>query len=113
MFCKPVADSNGKRIQTSFTSPLIRMKDQIEMKTNLQVMATAAQVFGAAAYDVIDQDEFLRDFFLKNNFTPELILEEKEVEANREQKQQQNIRLAQAGVKETRPNPGNVSLSNL
>lgn len=113
MFCKPVADSNGKRIQTSFTSPLIRMKDQIEMKTNLQVMATAAQVFGTAAYDVIDQDEFLRDFFLKNNFTPELILEEKEVEANREQKQQQNIRLAQAGVKETRPNPGNVSLSNL
>lgn len=110
MYCQPVTDNKGKKIQTAFSSPLIRLKDQIEMKSNLQVMATAAQIFGQAAYDVVNQDKFLRDFYIKNNFTPEHIREENEIEKYREDNKQQNIELAQAGVKQTKPTPGNIRI---
>lgn len=110
MYCKPVTNAENKKIQTAFTSPLIRMKEQMEMSNNLQVLAMAAQSCGQAAYEIIDQDEFLRDFYMKNGFTPKLIRGEAKVEEYREKNQQKNIELANAGVKETRPNPGNLSL---
>lgn len=108
MYCPPVKIGD-KKLETACTSPLIRAKDQLEMKTNMQVMAMAAQIFGQAAYDVIKQDEFLADFYLKNNFTPKFIKESQEIEESRKEQRQSDIELAQAGVKQTRPTPGNVS----
>lgn len=109
-YCPKAKDSQNRIIETAFTSPLIRMRDQIEMKSSLQVMATAAQIFGQNAYDVIKADKFLYDFYLKNGFTADCLREEKEIDEYRQQKQQNDIALAQAGVQQTSPNPGNVSL---
>ena len=109
MFCQKVT-VKGTVVQTACTSPLIRAKSQLEMKTNLQLLATAAQIFGQAAYEVIDVDGFLRDFYLQNNFSPDKIKKEEYVEKDRERNRQNDIEMAQAGVKRTQPNPGNVSL---
>lgn len=110
MYCKKVEKGNGKVVQTAFTSPLIRMKDKMEMSNNMQIMTMAAQIFGQAAYEVIDADKFLYDFYMKNGFTAENLRGPKKIEEYREKNRQQNIEMAQAGVKETRPNPGNVRI---
>lgn len=108
MYCPKVKDRNGGIVVTAFTSPLIRLKDQLELNSNLQLMAAAAGIFGQAAYEIIDTDKFLRDFYLKNGFTD--IRDEDDVEKYREQNKQKDIELAQAGVKQAKPVPGNVRL---
>ena len=111
MYCKKIKKADGKEVQTTYTSPLIRMKDKLEMSTNIQVLTMALQLFGQAAYDVLMQDEFLRDFYIKNGFDPLKLRDGERIEQYREENRQRSIELAQAGVKETRPAPNNISIS--
>lgn len=110
MYCKPVTDSQGKIIKTSFVSPLIRIKDKAQVNEDIRVMAQAAQIFGQPAYDVIDRDEVIKDFYLKNNFNPERLRDEDEIKQARANDRKNDIELAQAGVQPQKANPGNVSL---
>lgn len=109
MFCKPVYDSNNKVVQTSFSSPLSRMQREIETKSGLQLVATMANIFGQAATDVIDLDNFIKDYYLYNNFDPNRLLSKEEINGKREKNNQEAMALAQAGVKQQTPTPGNIS----
>lgn len=110
MYCKPLLDNNQKRIATTFVSPLIEMKDKLRVNEDIRVMAQAAQVFGQPAYDVIDRDEVIKDYYLKNGFNPKRVLDEDEIKQTRAQDRANDIELAQAGVRPQRATPGNISL---
>lgn len=110
MYCEKIIDNQGKEVKTTFISPLIKMKDRMQINEDIRVMAQAAQVFGQAAYDVIDRDEVIKDFFLNNNFDPKRIRDEEEIEQNRNADRQNDIALAQAGVRTQKATPGNLSL---
>lgn len=110
MYCEKLTDKNGKIIATSFTSPLIRMRKQLQMSKSMQTMMQAAQIFGQAAYDVVNQDKFLRDYYLANDFSAEHVRNEEDVQSTREENRKNDIELAQAGVNTVRPTPGNVKL---
>lgn len=109
-YCKPVKTLEGKNVITAFTSPLIRLRGQIEMSQTIQTIATAAQLFGQAAYDILNSDELLRTYYAKNNLDPNLIRDEDDTEEYRQKNRREDIQLAQNGVKPTRPTPGNISL---
>ena len=110
MYCNKIKTMDGNEVQTTFTSPLIRMKDKMEISSNVQILTMALQLFGQAALDVIKQDDFLRDFYVKNGFDARKIRENKEIDEYRETNRQKDIEMAQAGVKETRPAPNNISV---
>lgn len=110
MYCQKLTDKSGKTIATAYTSPLIRMRRQVQISRSMQTMAQAAQIFGQAAYDVVNQDKFLRDFYLANDFSAEHVRDESDVQSTREENRKNDIELAQAGVNPVRPTPGNVSL---
>lgn len=110
MYCKPLTDNNGKRIATTFVSPLIKMKDKLRVNDDIRVMAQAAQVFGQPAYDVIHRDEVIKEYYLSNDFNPKNIKDEDEIKQTRAQDRENDIELAQAGVRPQRATPGNVSL---
>lgn len=110
MYCKPLTDNSGKRIATTFVSPLIKMKDKLRVNDDIRVMAQAAQVFGQPAYDVIKRDDVIKEYYLNNDFNPKHIKDEDEISQTRAQDRANDIELAQAGVRPQRATPGNVSL---
>ena len=110
MYCNPLTQSDGKRIATTFVSPLIEMKDKLRVNDDIRVMAQAAQVFGQPAYDVISRDEVIKEYYIKNGFNPKYILDEDEIKKTRAQERANDIELAQAGVRPQRATPGNISL---
>ena len=110
MYCKPLTGNDGKRIATTFVSPLIEMKDKLRVNEDIRVMAQAAQVFGQPAYDVVKRDDVIKEYYLKNGFNPKYVLDEDEISKARAQDRANDIELAQAGVRPQRATPGNVSL---
>lgn len=110
MYCKPLTDNNGKKIATTFISPMIKMKDKLRVNDDIRVMAQAAQVFGQPAYDVINRDEVIKEYYRNNDFNPKHIKDEDEISRTREQDRANDIELAQAGVRPQRATPGNISL---
>ena len=110
IYCEKLTDSNNKRIATTFTSPLIRMQEEIQSRNGLQVIAAMANIFAKRAYDVIDVDGVIKDFYLASNFNPKRILNENEIERKRQNDNNEAIQLAQAGVRQQTPTPGNISL---
>lgn len=110
LYCEKLTDSNNKRIATTFTSPLIRMQEEIQSRNGLQVIAAMANIFAKRAYDVIDVDGVIKDFYLASNFNPKRILNENEIERKRQNDNNEAIQLAQAGVRQQTPTPGNISL---
>ena len=110
MYCKPLTDNNGNKIATTFISPMIKMKDKLRVNDDIRVMAQAAQVFGQPAYDVINRDEVIKEYYLNNDFNPKHIKDEDEISKTRAQDRANDIELAQAGVRPQRATPGNISL---
>lgn len=110
LYCKEVTNSEDKKVATSFTSPLINLQKELESRSSLQLIAAMANIFGKPAYDVIDKDGFIKDFYLYNHFNPDRILKDDEIKQNRQRDNQEAAELAQAGVRQQMPTPGNISL---
>jgi len=110
LYCKPVETNDKKKVATSFTSPLINLQKELESRNSLQLIAAMANIFGKPAYDVIDKDNFIKDFYLINHFNPDRILKDEEIAEHRQQDNQEAAALAQAGVRQQMPTPGNISL---
>lgn len=110
MYCKKIVDNQGNEVKTTFVSPLIKLKDKMQVNEDIRVMAQAAQVFGQTAYEVINRDEVIKDFFINNNFDPKRIRDEEDIERNRQAERQNDIVMAQAGVRPQKATPGNLSL---
>ena len=110
LYCPKVVNNENKVVATSFTSPLANLQRELESKSSLQVIAAMANIFGKPAYDVIDKDNFIKDFYLYNHFNPERILNDDDIKENREKDNQQAVAMAQAGVRQQMPTPGNISL---
>lgn len=100
-YCPPII-LDSKKIRLTSSSPLVWLKEQIDYQNSLAAISSAAQIFGPdATYEVLKTADYVRDFLIRNKVEPKKIRDDEEIEEYRDAKQQNQLALAQAGIKKT------------